>query len=701
MRKLLVSLLMGLVLTSCEFGKEEQYDPMQDESVKSLHFQNLNGWSDVLVSKDGPMYFIDQNSYTGEMNTLFSVVETDESKLTPGYIRFGENNIPSYIEINNTRLYVTNVNNETISFILLYTVDGVEYVYTVSDYAHDLNLSSGDTRGFAADNYVALHNSIAIGQLVVGAVEVGAGVLMIAGGVATVNPLIITAGAISLAGGIMTIGSGYENITSDPYYTAPEPGYVETILFEVGQNTFEKIDEKYFKNFMKDHPILDKVGWGTFLAELSLDALNQLLENSDDVELLKAYYNYQVITGRSENVLSTVATLWGYVSPTEDLPNGAQSEVEYGINVCAAGSHSPLFKYEVTGGPGAVFKHTFKDLQPDTEYSYYTYFYDIINNIVLYGPINNFKTSNEEAYIEDVEIIDTPYHEDGNIYFSIKVHARYDYTEENTPKSWGIIAYHKGEELGYVAYDISGGTSKKFRLNFTEDNLNVNNSAYIAKVEDCSFATYIEYQDETCHYSKDYYPVDGLVYDKKPSYEFNSIGSASVSIIGIDENNKIEYNASIPYSYTIDGTFWIEYTQSITVAENWVNSETGTKEGNPWTPRLDRTYNSEWTLHYWSTTNMSHINYERITDKSGRYIYSKNSVVWGGTPEAPYGTIGGVPATRTASNIVGTQNSYAAGGSCNVIQKETKIKLSDTHNSKYRVIEEIKCPNGSVIEILE
>lgn len=684
---------MGLMLTSCEFGKEEQYDPMQDESVKSLHFQNINGWSDVLVSKDGPMYFIDQNSYTGEMNTLFSVVETDESKLTPGYIRFGENNIPSYIEINNTRLYVTNVNNETISFILLYTVDGVEYVYTVSDYAHDLNLLSGDTRGFAADNYVALHNSIAIGQLVVGAVEVGAGVLMIAGGVATVNPLIITAGAISLAGGIRTIGSGYENITSDPYYTAPEPGYVETILFEIGQNTFEKIDEKYFKNFMKDHPILDKVGWGTFLAELSLDALNQLLENSDDVELLKAYYNYQVITGRSENVLSTVATLWGYVSPTEDLPNGAQSEVEYGINVCAAGSHSPLFKYEVTGGPGAVFKHTFKDLQPDTEYSYYTYFYDIINNIVLYGPINNFKTSNEEAYIEDVELVEA-YYENNEVNFIVNIYARYNYPDEYTPKEWGVIAYHKGESIGYIKFNVNGGTSKKIRLYFEKDALKVNKSAYIAEVEDLSLAIYIEHQDGTEYFSEEYFPVDNLIYDKKPSMTITDLQIGST--IPISEGN---WDTQTSYSYKLDvkGAFWMDYIYKYNVG-SW----TTPGENGYYSTSADEIKYFDYWVKY-SSKREPHTCYSyHGAVVNGTDVKSTNQIVYHFNGGSVNINLEGASTTRAISNVGNEEGNHpSVGGSCYVIPEETKMKLSDTHNSKYRVIEEIKCPNGSVIEILE
>lgn len=701
---------MGLVLTSCEFGKEEEnIDPLNDKNVIGFNFQDLNGWSDVTICKDGSMYFVDKELANENISSVFAVSRTEENKLVAGYIKFEEDNIPNYIAFDNARLHITDINNETISFSMLYTEDGIDYIYNVENYPHSFNFYSDETRAAKDNNWV--RNAVAVGEIALGAIEVGAGTIMVVGTLAApeVAPVSLALGGASIATGTMSIKSGYDKL-----FTAPE-NYINNsnefsnnlgeldlqMLGEIAElEGTVRMPDNYVvnKTISIDSELFNKVGWGTFLAGLGLSAIDAMWgeTRTEEMRLLEAYSGYKVTTGRSENVLSAVATLWGYVSPTNDLPNGAQSEVEYGINVCAAGSHSPLYKHEVIGGPGAVFKHTFKGLQPNTEYSYRTYFCDKINTVGLLGPIKNFKTSNEEAYIENVEFVESYCDKalslpDGEAKFVVNVTARYDYSEENAPYEWGVIAYHKGESIGYIKFNVNGGTSKKLRLNIDKSLLKVNESEYIAEVEDLCFATYIEPLSGPAYYSKEYYPVDNLIYDKKPSL--------TITDAQVGETTPCPYHEDYQYTYfsnklNAQGVLWMNAIffegpfSLCCVFGDWDTHDGIMSFGGD--------------LHYYKDSNGTSYGYYE-TEVNGEKFISNNRVAFHYNKERPVNvTLEDASTTRAINNIGNEEENHTSvGDSCYMVPNKTEIKLSDTHNSKYRVIEEIKCPNGSVIEILE
>lgn len=181
----------------------------------------------------------------------------------------------------------------------------------------------------------------------------------------------------------------------------------------------------------------------------------------------------------------------------------------------------------------------------------------------------------------------------------------------------------------------------------------LNHTEYYAESGRYSFGVYVEFNDGTYYLSEP--KTCAFVYNRTPAFEYLSVGSTSVSVIDSYEDDngetRIQYSATHPYSYAIDGALWIEYIQSIVEGEDWYFPDTGTQYSEPWTPNWDYKYDSTRTSTYWSGSNISRIIYKKIVTKGGNTMYS-NSLVYGGTPEHPTVSIGGA---RTSS-VIGKHN---------------------------------------------
>ena len=130
----------------------------------------------------------------------------------PVYIRYDENEIPSYMSFMDTEIYIDGYTENTIDFTLAVE----EAVWSIKDVScNELIPYSLHTKAWADNN--AIRNACAIGNLIVGISGVAGGVVMIsASGIAAA----ITGGAstpISVAGialGLINIKSGCDSIVS-------------------------------------------------------------------------------------------------------------------------------------------------------------------------------------------------------------------------------------------------------------------------------------------------------------------------------------------------------------------------------------------------------------------------------------------------------------------------------------------------------
>ena len=228
---------------------------------------------------------------------------------------------------------------------------------------------------------------------------------------------------------------------------------------------------------------------------------------------------------------------------------------------------------------------------------------------------------------------------------------------------------------------------------------NIDYARYYAESTNYSFGVYVEFNDGTYFYTEP--KPCTFVYQREPSYKYLSTGQMTASVTGSYEDNNgktiTEYIAEYPFSYAIDGALWIENFQRLIGEGSWVFTNTGEKYGEPWTPSRDHKYDNTKTLTYNSDTSMYHTEYVKMVTKSGKTEYS-NSLVYGGTPENPTVSIGGV---RTSSAIEKNHskvyNSKANTTSCGY---SDGMAISDIEINKNKVmtIDDLKIiPTNKVI----
>ena len=165
----------------------------------------VEGWTETRFGGDGTIVFIKEDDM-GRITHSLMLLPNDETVLMPVYVRFDEKEVPSYMSFMDTEIYVDGYTQNTIDFTLAVE----EAVWSIKDVPFDeLKFFSPATKAWADNNGV--RNVCAIGNLVVGSLDVVGGALLIAGsGIAeTVSggastPISvpgIVAGGVNIAGG--------------------------------------------------------------------------------------------------------------------------------------------------------------------------------------------------------------------------------------------------------------------------------------------------------------------------------------------------------------------------------------------------------------------------------------------------------------------------------------------------------------------
>lgn len=177
----------------------------------------VEGWTETRFGGDGTIVFIKEDDM-GRITHSLMLLPNDETVLMPVYVRFDEKEVPSYMSFMGTEIYVDGYTENTIDFTLAVE----EAVWSIKGVPFDeLQFFSPTTRAWTDNNWV--RNVCAIGNLVVGAADVGLGVVMIGGsliieggsvGLATpVAVPTIAAGLIGIGAGCMSISDGFRDHT--------------------------------------------------------------------------------------------------------------------------------------------------------------------------------------------------------------------------------------------------------------------------------------------------------------------------------------------------------------------------------------------------------------------------------------------------------------------------------------------------------
>lgn len=378
----------------------------------------VEGWTETRFGGDGTIVFVKEDEQ-GRMTHSLMFLPDEENILMPVYIRFDENEIPSYMSFMDTEIYIDGYTDSTVDFTLAVE----DAVWSIKDVpCNELMPYSLQTKAWADNN--AIRNACAIGELIVGVAGVAGGVVMIsASGIGEV----MTAGAstpISVAGialGVMNIKGGCESIAGslETIFGPAEQEhstYIKDGLMGIGMEKLsdwiENAPEKdYIKNKLPAHLLkkpadLGKFGTISYWSGFIFSSIDEEWGETytGPVNLAQVHEDVKVVTGRADNITKDSAELYGYVSPLATAPFGDRILTEIYIVLWKAGDENNKKNHSIFNSDGGTVSFTFINLEPDTEYCYQIIFEDIHNKIYRFGEVNTFKTLSKKPTCQTGEV---------------------------------------------------------------------------------------------------------------------------------------------------------------------------------------------------------------------------------------------------------------------------------------------------------
>lgn len=443
----------------------------------------IEGWTETRFGGDGTIVFVKEDEQ-GRMTHSLMFLPDEENILMPVYIRFDENEIPSYMSFMDTEIYIDGYTDSTVDFTLAVE----DAVWSIKDVpCNELMPYSLQTKAWADNN--AIRNACAIGELIVGVAGVAGGVVMIsASGIGEV----MTAGAstpISVAGialGVMNIKGGCDSIAGslETIFGPAEQEhstYVKDGLMGIGMEKLsdwiENAPEKdYIKNKLPAHLLkkpadLGKFGTISYWSGFIFSSIDEEWGETytGPVNLAQVHQEVNVVTGRADNITEESAELYGYVSPVATAPFGERILTEIYIVIWKAGDENNKRHHSIFNSEGGTVSFTFTGLEPDTEYCYQTLFEDLENGFHRVGEVKSFKTKgNDERWVDlGLSVLWAAYNvganspeEYGGYYAWGETEEKNSYTEENykyKEKQWlGCWIYSFiGSEISGTSYDVA------------------------------------------------------------------------------------------------------------------------------------------------------------------------------------------------------------------------------------------------------
>lgn len=439
----------------------------------------VEGWTETRFGGDGTIVFIKEDDM-GRMTHSLMLLPNDETVLMPVYVRFDEKEVPSYMSFMDTEIYVDGYTQNTIDFTLAVE----EAVWSIKDVPFDeLKFFSPTTKSWKDNN--GIRNACAVGNLVVGSLDVVGGALLIAGsgiaetvsgGASTpISVPAIVAGGVNIAGGCLTIAEGFNTIFG-PADQQQAP-YMEQVIRDAGLTSmaafFEFIDrnpdykfsKKFPKDLMQDAIKNGKLGLLSFSIGMGLTTIDELWGETYGRyrTIAQAHEDINVVTGRADNITSTSAELHGYVSPLATRPLG--EKISSSIYILVWGSI--ITDRAIYDSDGGEVSFVFDNLIPERTYKYQIIFYDATNDITRYGEVKEFKTKEEpdERWVDlGLSVLWAAYNvgasspeEYGGYYAWGETSTKSEYRYENY-KFCNPSTYHCdfiGNEISGTSYDVA------------------------------------------------------------------------------------------------------------------------------------------------------------------------------------------------------------------------------------------------------
>ena len=451
----------------------------------------IEGWTETRFGGDGTMVFVKEDEQ-GRMTHTLMFLPDEENILMPVYIRYDENEIPSYMSFMDTEIYIDGYTDSTVDFTLT-VKDAVWSAKNVP--CNELVPYSLQTRAWTDNN--GIRNACAIGNCIVGLVDLGVGLVMISGAVVVEEGsvgLATPAAVPTIAAGLVQIGAGCKSI-NDGFSTIFDPAdqkrnpYIADMIIDIGleglAQFLENIEVKenpiiqnFPKEIIEEAKLYKKVGLASFTIGMGLTWIdgNWGETYTKEHRLAQVHNNIEVNTGSADNITSTSAELHGYVSPLATRPLG--EKISSSISIVLWGSI--ITDRYVNDGDGGAFSFVFDNLIPGRTYKYQTCFYDATNDIKRYGEVKSFTTKEEKEMPTPGQWVDlglsvlwagwnvgaSSPEEYGGYYAWGETSTKSDYTWENYkyrekyyygdgPDEWFWTGKFIGNEISGTSYDVA------------------------------------------------------------------------------------------------------------------------------------------------------------------------------------------------------------------------------------------------------
>ena len=372
-------------------GNEEEQNP--ENLPDFCDVQTIEGWSNVRFCKNGTVIFTKNFDGTQQVSKALMFVPSEECGITSIYGEYDETGMPKYLSFDDAVVFVEDYKDGVADLTL---IQGDEYMWAVDDLELSFN-GSRVTRALNENNWV--RNTCAFGGAIISAFGIGAGVVVTGSGVGT-------------AGGLLMIGMSSAAL-AEHIETLAGPG--DSGSFDISEYAIEKIqgiglqtmvdvltenEKSYLKTLWPDKfdfkntlPKTPKMFW----LDLTLGAVDAIwgktvTEADKRRAFIIAHLGYQIVTGRADEITEHSARLYGYISPESLAPLNKFADVDYGIVLYPTSDENNRkseFYYSADGG---IFSIIFTRLEYNTEYTYFTYYYDKTNAAFRQGELKRFKT---------------------------------------------------------------------------------------------------------------------------------------------------------------------------------------------------------------------------------------------------------------------------------------------------------------------
>lgn len=323
-----------------------------------------------------------------------------------------------------------------------------------------------------------------------------------------------------------------------------------------------------------------------------------------------------LMTGETKHVYSesAICNIDGYLKAEA---NEGSFDFDYGI--CYSKTSEPTikdFKVSKTISSGDFidditlalpisFKLT--NLEKNTKYYYTAFFKDNITGASSVCEIvKSFTTGDDPISIEKI-VVEKNIYDNESVTFDLNIYLKGSEEELKSVKQSGFYIKDKNNIIEYnrvphFHYSTLPYTPISHKLIIPQDRFKKDYSKFKAEATGYYIGTYVQYDNgEYGHFDEK--PIEGLVYDQKPSIGYNTVSVLGTTLIDSytyeDGTVVNKYQTAYTYEAYVTGSFWISDVSS-TCSGGYTFDDTGSQISSwGWKPNCDGKFNNKSGIKFW------------------------------------------------------------------------------------------------------